>query len=326
MPYCQSCGNELYSVDQFCTKCGETVSREPQGIKAESSRNFMGNYLALIILGALLLGTIILAAGVLGPVFFSMANLKNILIQFLFPATLALAVTVSAKKGPDLSVPYIAGLSAMIIALTAQTGSISLGVVVSIGICILFGAVNGTLIGLARIPPFIVTLATGLLTIPIMGIASGGETIMIEGANLLAPILLASAALVLVLVLIMIFDKGEAKNSWVRVLLIYAAGGLFASLAGYFWLMRIQAAVPRPGMGLEYVLFIYLSVTSIRWLKNSMFALLFSLVPAFVWALMSNAFSIVGMSIFVQTYAFIGIVVILAVVRFLLIGRNVSAR
>lgn len=96
----------------------------------------------------------------LGDMFFSVTNLLNIIRQTAMIAVMAVGMTfVLATGGIDLTISGIiptAGLLSAII--LNSTGSIFLGIVVSVGLGGIVGLANGLLITFFTIPPFLVTL------------------------------------------------------------------------------------------------------------------------------------------------------------------------
>jgi len=118
----------------------------------------------------LLLVVVFLVFSALDPRFFDPDTLINIMRQATYVGFLAIGLTfVLLTAGIDLSVGAIAYLSAVLVAdVLAQTGLSVFGIVaLMVAIGALAGAVNGVLVGWARIVPFIVTLAA-------MGVYRGG--------------------------------------------------------------------------------------------------------------------------------------------------------
>lgn len=103
--------------------------------------------------------------GVLEPdVFLTQANFSTILGSqaVLVIVTLGLLIPLTAGDY-DLSIAGVLGMSAMIVAvLNAQEGvPLALAIAAAIGAGALVGAINGAVVVLLRIDPFIVTLGTG---------------------------------------------------------------------------------------------------------------------------------------------------------------------
>jgi ribose transport system permease protein len=89
-------------------------------------------------------------------------NLMNIVRQTAIIAVMAVAGTfVIAAAEIDLSIGSVAGLASVVAAMTiSSSDSAVLGVLAGVGVGVVAGAINGTLVTLFRMPSFLVTLAT----------------------------------------------------------------------------------------------------------------------------------------------------------------------
>lgn len=98
--------------------------------------------------------------------FLTAQNLANLLVQGSGIAVIAMGVVFILILGEiDLSVGYVSGVGAAILALTVSSQHPwpwELSVAAAVGACALIGALQGTIVALMRIPSFVVTLA-GLL-------------------------------------------------------------------------------------------------------------------------------------------------------------------
>jgi ribose transport system permease protein len=121
---------------------------------------------------------------VASPGFFSFKGIQVILINSPFILLLGLAETfVIITGGIDLSVGFIMGFTSVVSAklIVAFVGlgmndlfSIIIGIVITLGIGIIPGFVNGVLIGRLKVPPFIATFS-------MIGITHGISELIIEG-------------------------------------------------------------------------------------------------------------------------------------------------
>ena len=124
-------------------------------------RDWRGRF-GLII--ALVLAVAVLT--VLRPHFLSSANLLNVVRQISINGMLAVGVTfVLLTAGVDLSLGSVVALAGVLAAHFAHPGDYSLMVPVSVGVLagVCCGAINGTVVTLGRVAPFIATL--GMMTI-----------------------------------------------------------------------------------------------------------------------------------------------------------------
>lgn len=141
-------------------------------IKGFISRN--GMYFILLAL--------IIILALINPEFLSWRCIRDILLQCSTRAIIALGMAfVLITGGVDLSAGRMVGLAAVISASMLQTADYArrfypdlpqlplwLPILISIGVCFLFGVLNGVLISKLSLPPFIATL---------------GSTVIIYGAN-----------------------------------------------------------------------------------------------------------------------------------------------
>jgi len=126
------------------------------------SNNIHRGRFGLII--ALVLAVAVLT--VLRPHFLSPANLLNVIRQISINGILAVGVTfVLLTAGVDLSLGSVVALAGVLAAHLAHPGDYPLMVPVSIGILagVCCGAINGTVVTLGRVAPFIATL--GMMTV-----------------------------------------------------------------------------------------------------------------------------------------------------------------
>ncbi len=107
------------------------------------------------------------AATLHGDGFLNNSNLLNIIRQTATISVMATAMTfVIGAAEIDLSVGSLAGLSSCVTALAIEHWGVAPGILCGLGIGILVGTINGSLVTLLRIPSFLVTLG-------MLGIAQG---------------------------------------------------------------------------------------------------------------------------------------------------------
>ena len=235
-------------------------------------RRESGIALALLILG--------LAFSALAPSFATSNNLLNVTRQASIMAVLASGMTlVILTGGIDLSVGSTVALVGVIATdLMVNRGipvlpSVTAAVMVGLGV----GLINGLLVALLRIPPFIVTLGTmtgvrGLTYLytqgyPIYGVPASFGTI---GAGYVGSIPIPTIIMVLVALATHVFltrttvgralyaiggNEEAAELSGIPVarlkVLTYAASGLFAAGSGIILAARLRAGLPTAGQMYE---------------------------------------------------------------------------
>jgi fructose transport system permease protein len=124
-------------------------------------RNFLRSNPTMI--PALVLILSILAFGLIAPRFLGVGALSTVLKQVTVTGFVALAQTlIILTAGIDLSVGAILVVSSLVMANLAVFSGVPVVLAVAIGIALggVMGAVNGLLVTMMRLPPFIVTLGT----------------------------------------------------------------------------------------------------------------------------------------------------------------------
>jgi ribose transport system permease protein len=202
--------------------------------------------------------------------FLTAQNLSNIALQTAPATVMAVGLVFVLSAGEiDLSFGAIVGLAAIVAAIVMREHHWTLGVVAGLATGIVAGAVNGTIVAYARLPSFLVTLATmgivaglareisNLQSIPVtprtfVSLFGGGRLFGIPSL-----VLWSVAALVIGHVLyresrfgahvLAVGDNaGAALVSGIRVarvrLAVLIVSGFCAGLAGLLYAGRIQAA------------------------------------------------------------------------------------
>ena len=126
------------------------------------------------------LAVLVVGFATLAPNFLSAGNLKNIAEQSAVLLILALPMTlVIMTEGIDMSMGSVLTLAGVVLAMVlVATGSVGLALGAAIGIGLAFGLLNGGLVSLFGLPPFIVTLGT-------MGVAQGLALVITDGDSVI---------------------------------------------------------------------------------------------------------------------------------------------
>ncbi len=212
--------------------------------------------------------------------FVSTANLQTILIAAAPFALIAFGQTlVILTGGIDLSVGSVIALSAMAASWVVMhgNGSITTAFITAVLVGLAVGAVNGVLVAVANVPPFVATLATLTAASGMAYAVGGGAPITglpgsygdIANTKLLGfqiPVWVAVIGLVLLALVIRrttfgtrIYAVGgnptAAQIAGINVRLVlfsvYAISGLLAGLSGILLSSRVQSAAPGLGAGYE---------------------------------------------------------------------------
>ncbi|MCY9665801.1 ABC transporter permease [Paenibacillus alginolyticus] len=126
----------------------------------ERIASFLKRYGMLLILIALMI-----LMSLLTPTFLTSSNLLNIIRQMSVVGIVAIGVTmIIITTGIDLSSGSVIALVSVVVASMAHPGSFPLAVIIlaGLGVGVLTGIINGTIIAKGKIAPFIVTL--GMMT------------------------------------------------------------------------------------------------------------------------------------------------------------------
>lgn len=291
-------------------------------------------YRALLIMIAL-----IAILAILSPFFFTANNLITVALQTAVVGILAIAqLMVIIARGIDLSVGASMALASVIAAMMMTAG-------VPIAICLLtalvvgaaVGYLNGLIITVMRVPPFIATLGT-------LGIARGVALVVTDGlpvsflpqsiswfgrgSILGLPVPVVTLILVAIIVhLILSYTRfglytyaignnleatrlsGINTNKYTRN--IYTAAGLLTGLAGILLVGRLGSAQPTAGVGYELNA-IAAAVIGGASLMGGIGTVSGAVIGALIMGILSNGFTLLGISSFYQEIA-LGVVVILAV-------------
>lgn len=214
------------------------------------------------------------------PSFASLGNLSNVASQSTVLLLMALPMTlIIMTEGLDLSMGAVVTLASVALAMTVlSTGSISMGLAAGLGVGLAFGLLNGWLIALLGIPPFVTTLGT-------MGIAQGLALVVTDGQSVTGlpkelpqiytgtllgvplPIWISIVTFFATWWLLYrtkfgtyIFALGGNREALrlagvrdrLMLISVYALGGLMAGFASLIMTARINSAHPTAAIGLEF--------------------------------------------------------------------------
>lgn len=223
----------------------------------------------------------------MNSIFFSTSVATNVLMDWGPLVLLALAETfVIISGGIDLSVGAICGISGVVAAIQMRnmteagqgsTLTLLVGLLVCMTVGVIAGLVNATLINVAKLVPFVATLATmgacwGLALVFTGGGPIGGgpkEAIQLSVAWLgpfSTPLLVVIAIVVICWLLLHKTRFGRytyaiGSNAFAaraagigvkkHLTYIYVLSGFLSSLAGYFFYLRLGSGAPTSGFGGE---------------------------------------------------------------------------
>jgi len=274
-----------------------------------------------------LLVLLVAAASALQPAFATAENARTVLLAVATVGVMALGMTLVLLAGElDLSIGGVAVISGVVGGMLLRSGSVALVVAGVLATGVVCGLVNGLLVTRLRVPSLIVTLGMLGVLRALANILSGGQAIYPEGiagylwfgrgAVLGVPVpvwvfsIAAAAAVVLTRharfgrALYAVGGNATAAGlSGIRVdrvrLLVFAASGLAAALAGLLETARLAYIGPAGFTGIE------LSVIAVATLGGVSLAggrgtIEGTLLAALIIGVVNNALNIAGVSSYVQ--------------------------
>lgn len=273
------------------------------------------------------------------PNFFTTANLANVALQVAVLTIVALGMTlVILTEGIDLSLGPLLGLCGVSAALLVASGyplPVAIGSALAIGM--VFGAVNGTLVAVVGMPPFVVTLGTFGIAQSIAMVLTKGDSITSlpvyyrwfnDGvfAGIPVPIWATIAIFALTWFLLYrtkfgryVFAIGGNRRALIlsgtRVnayhVAVYVYAGLLAGIASFIMTARMNAAHPTIGVGLEFdaIAAVILGGTSFEKGRGGIAG---TVIGALAVGVLRNGLNLLGVGTEWQV-AIVGIVIIFAV-------------
>lgn len=293
---------------------------------------------------AMLIALVVLMAitAMLSPNFLTVSNLLNVARQVALTAILGAGMTVVILSGGiDLSVGGVIALGSALIAITliATDGNILLATLVGIatGACVGFG--NGLIIAKVRIQPFIVTLATMVITRGLLLILTDARPISLLahkpfafwGQGYIGPI---PVPIILMLIIFVFTDILLRRTRFGRYcyamgdnevatriaginvdrykILIYVFNGVLVGITSVVFTSRLLSGIPTLGVGFELtaITMVILGGTSFAGRQGNVWG---TLIGAMVLGVLSNAMNLLNISAFYQDLS-TGVVILLAVI------------
>jgi ribose transport system permease protein len=277
------------------------------------------------------------------PFFLTGGNFKIILTQTVIVAIGALGMTlIIVSGGIDLSVGSVVALTSVVAAKAVLSGVTPAGVVIGT-VCVggLIGLINGGIIALLRMMPFIVTLG-------MMGVVRGAAKWMADNQTVNPPrnplndlmalsmphqlfplpigvwVAVALAVLMAVVLRQTVFgryifaigsNEATARLCGIRVplqkLLIYSLAGMFFGLAGLMQFSRLTQGDPSVAIGLELDVIAAVVIGGAS-LSGGTGSIMGSMIGALMMAVLRNGSNQIGWPTYMQEII-IGIVIVLAV-------------
>jgi ribose transport system permease protein len=289
-----------------------------------------------------LIGLVLLCAvlWILTPHFLTVSNLLNIVQQTSINAIVAAGMTfVIISGGIDLSVGSLVALSGVVLGVVLQMHQPPLAMALSAALAVGTGCglVNGLLISLGRLPPFIVTLG-------MMSVARGAALVFTEGRPVsgfdedfrwlaTGTIAFVPAPVIVMLIVYAIAHLVLTRTTFGRYVYaiggneeatrlsgvavrfhktaVYGVAGLMSAVAAIVLTARLNSAQPIAGMmyELDAIAAAVIGGTSLLGGEGSLGG---TLIGALIMGVLRNGLNLLGVSSFLQQIV-IGLVIVVAV-------------
>ncbi len=278
----------------------------------------------------------------LSPTFLSYGNLSAVMLRMSELSMLAIAETIVLIAGGfDIAIGAVMALSATVFGTLYVAGlPVPLIIVLALASGVAVGLLNGLLVVVLRLQPFIVTLATmsivrsvvyGLLKGNVLSNLPEGFLNLGYAYLLRIPVLFLVVVAVAVLVWLLLRRTvigrrifaigGNERTAFLSGIhedrvkyLVYALSGLISALAGLMYTARIRAVVPDMGITspLEVITAVLIGGTAITGGKGSVLGSLLGILAMY---LLLNGFNLLGLNPFWQ-------VILLGVLLIYVVGQE----
>lgn len=286
------------------------------------------------------LGLMTLLWGVTTPGFLTLANLTNVGLQAVVLLIVALGMTlVMLTEGIDLSLGPVLGLAGVVLGLLVVGGwPLPVAMLTALAVGAAFGLVNGLLVSLAALPPFVVTLGTFGMAQGLAMVLTEGNSVtglppavrwLNEGLVLGVPVPLWTAGLVFAMTWTLLYRTrfgryvyalggnrravwlaGVRTAAWQTAVYVYA--GALAGVGAFIMTARMNAAHPTIAIGLEFdaIAAVVLGGTTFDKGRGGIYG---TVAGTLAVAVLRNGLNLIGLSTEWQV-ATVGLVIIAAIV------------
>ena len=281
------------------------------------------------------------------PNYFSLGNLRNILIQSVSLMILALAQTlIVLTQGTDLSLgAQVSFVTVLWVSMSKAGVPVTISAIIAVIAVTFVGVLNGILVSKGKLPPFIATFGMQNILNSISLLITAGSSIyfshyvfqfVTESRFLFIPIPVWVAVFMFALTYVVLYKTkfgasifglgGNAEalslagvsitKSYVKV---YAYAGFLAGVTGILTACRVESGQPTVGMGWEFeaVAATLLGGTSLREGRGGIVGTIFGV---FLLVILRNGLNVSGISAMYQN-AIIGSIVMFAIVTDALIRK-----
>jgi ribose transport system permease protein len=303
--FCISCGATIRKEAVICPKCGikqkSINSQLNVGVKTP-----IGQFIRIGILFALLIFLVVIASIMSSGMFINLINLRNIMRQFVPMLIIGISIlVVMSSGGIDLSIGSLVGLTSIIVG--TFNGSFT-GTLCAVLVGLLFGLINGIMAVKTPVKAFIVTITTMTLIRGIALTVSNGNPKQFQVDSEYFPIQVFLALLIVGFSFFLLFRKhGIIDNGKITVsssndnvsIVYYLLSAFSAVVVGIFLSFRLRTGVPMAGNGYE-VDAIIIAILGGAVCGYAAINLISTIIAALLMVMLTNFFTLSGVSIFVQ--------------------------
>lgn len=282
-----------------------------------------------------------------GSKFFAPFNLSLVLQQVTIIGVLGIAQTlIILTAGIDLSVGAIMILSSVVMGRLSVVAGVPVELSFVLGLItgLLCGFINGVLVALVKLPPFIVTLGTWSIYGAMVIFISQSETIRSQDIAAIAPMLqwlgarvalgggaiVTAGSILMILLAVAVWyilsrtafgrhvyatgDDAESArlagiNTKGTLIGVYALAGLICAVAGWVTIGRIGAVSPLAGQNanLDAITAVVIGGTSLFGGRGSIVG---TLIGALIVGVFRNGLALAGVDVLWQEFAVGGLIII----------------
>ncbi len=324
----------------------------PRTVRERPRRSLVKLLATQIELRMLLLIVLVMAGlALISPYFLTVSNLFNVMDQSVVVGMVALGQTlVILIGGIDLSVGSLAGMTGIVLGISFPAFGFYGGIVLALAAGALAGLVNGAIITLGRVAPFVVTLGMMSIGRSMAYVLSGANSIsnLPAGLGAISTDTVAGIPLNFVCLLVayalcwwfLTYAKGGrtlyAVGSNVEAarvaglgitlwsILAYVASGLMSAVAAIFLASRILSIDPIGGVGLELdaIAAVVIGGASLFGGRGSIIG---TLAGVFIMVFIRNGLNLLNVSPYWQGTAIGSIIIAAVLLERLLSGARGSA-
>lgn len=282
-----------------------------------------------------------------GSKFFAPFNLSLVLQQVTIIGVLGIAQTlIILTAGIDLSVGAIMILSSVVMGRLSVVAGVPVEISFVLGLLtgLLCGFINGVLVALVKLPPFIVTLGTWSIYGAMVIFISQSETIRSQDIAAIAPMLqwlgarvalgggaiVTAGSILMILIAVAVWyilsrtafgrhvyatgDDAESArlagiNTKATLIGVYSLAGLICAVAGWVTIGRIGAVSPLAGQNanLDAITAVVIGGTSLFGGRGSIVG---TLIGALIVGVFRNGLALSGVDVLWQEFAVGGLIII----------------